>query len=419
MGKKKPKKDGMVVIIGMGGKPKDMKKAERRSYGRGSKDAQAASRDKTHARMKSGRINMDKLLQRRRIDPNEFRREMKRRHGMSMEDYLASKQSPFDIQPLINELAEKSSSARRKQQQNFNRKGGYDAAFREMDEARAGEYNDDKRSIHDMPLSESDPSGESEEEERMQRLLQMFEARGVDNPEEAAFRTLRGGGDSQESSLADRRAERTKRQAKEGGDVYSEPSSQDTLPFAGSGQRDQGNYGGKYAPKGSVESEYYGFRGAQPVRGQPKEDEEADMDAVEQNMFRTSFDNPNVMSAAWALLKGNPDMTDMSGASVPPAAMNYAQQARALEDSLDYQGGKRRGVAAPDMFAEENTSRFAEKLNKPRFARKKVGGESMQEHHDFARERSKRDTTDYMDEAEGNNAFGPDVNIKRMPHPAP
>ena len=143
------------------------------------------------------------------------------------------------------------------------------------------------------------------------------------------------------------------------------------------------------------------------------------MDAVEQNMFRTSFDNPNVMSAAWALLKGNPDMTDMSGASVPPAAMNYAQQARALEDSLDYQGGKRRGVAAPDMFAEENTSRFAEKLNKPRFARKKVGGESMQEHHDFARERSKRDTTDYMDEAEGNNAFGPDVNIKRMPHPAP
>ena len=127
----------------------------------------------------------------------------------------------------------------------------------------------------------------------------------------------------------------------------------------------------------------------------------------------------NPMNIAWALLKGNPDMTDMSGNSVPPAVMNYAQQARALEDSLEWRGGKRRGVAAPDMFADENASRFAEKLNKPRFARKKVGGETMQEHHNFARERSKRDTAGYMGEAEGYNQFGPDVNIHRMPRPAP
>lgn len=121
------------------------------------------------------------------------------------------------------------------------------------------------------------------------------------------------------------------------------------------------------------------------------------------------------MEKAWKLLKGNPDMTDSEGNTVHPSVMNYAQQARALEDSLDYQGGKRRGVAAPEMMADENTSRFAEKLNKPRFARKKVGGETMQEHHDFARERSKRDTSMYMREGEGNNAFGPDVNIQRTP----
>jgi hypothetical protein len=143
-------------------------------------------------------------------------------------------------------------------------------------------------------------------------------------------------------------------------------------------------------------------------------------------IMQTSFDDPkNVMSSAWGLLKGNPDMTDMSGHSVPPAAMNYAQQGRALEDSLEYNNymatgrNERRGVAAPDMFADENTSRFADKLKKPRFARKKVGGETMQEHHDFARERSKRDTADYMDEAEGHNQFGADVNIQRMPRPAP
>ena len=67
------------------------------------------------------------------------------------------------------------------------------------------------------------------------------------------------------------------------------------------------------------------------------------------------------------------------------------------------------------MTEGENASRFREALKNVGFRNKKVGGERMQEHHDFARERSKRDTTDYMNEAEGH--FGPDVNIKRMPRP--
>ena len=113
MGKeKKPKKGGMVLIIGMGGKPKDMKKAEKRQYGRGSDDAQAASRNKTHSRFKSGRLDIDEILGKRSINPENFHGEMQRRHGMDMEEYLSHDSAPFDIQPLIDELAEKSANER-------------------------------------------------------------------------------------------------------------------------------------------------------------------------------------------------------------------------------------------------------------------------------------------------------------------
>ena len=127
----------------------------------------------------------------------------------------------------------------------------------------------------------------------------------------------------------------------------------------------------------------------------------------------------NVMDAAWALLKANPDMLDAEGNTVPPAAMNYAQQARALEDSLQYQRDDE--PMGPDMRDDENTSGFREALKKPRFARHKVGGETMQEHHDFARDRSKRDTSEYMENEhdishEGGH-FGPDPAIQRMPRP--
>ena len=60
------------------------------------------------------------------------------------------------------------------------------------------------------------------------------------------------------------------------------------------------------------------------------------MDAVEQNMFRTSFDNPNVMSAAWALLKGNPATIDAHGQNIDhPAAMVYDNLAMEIESRDD------------------------------------------------------------------------------------
>jgi len=135
----------------------------------------------------------------------------------------------------------------------------------------------------------------------------------------------------------------------------------------------------------------------------------------------------NPMERAWALLKANPDMTDTHGNTVHPAAMNYAQQARALEDSLEYNnpiGGleERYNVDVhQDMRDKEATSDFREALKNPKFAQRKVGGETMQEHHDFARDRSKRDTSEFMGYehplGREHMYFGPDGNIERMPRP--
>lgn len=135
----------------------------------------------------------------------------------------------------------------------------------------------------------------------------------------------------------------------------------------------------------------------------------------------------NPMEKAWSLLKANPDMTDSKGRTVPPAAMNYAQQARALEDSLEWKNDdEREGLAALDMRDDENTRRFVEALKTGvgapyGFRNTKVGGETMQEHHDFARDRSKRDTSEFMDYqhplGREDMYFGPDVLIERQPRP--
>lgn len=142
----------------------------------------------------------------------------------------------------------------------------------------------------------------------------------------------------------------------------------------------------------------------------------------------------NPMEKAWSLLKANPDMTDTHGNTVDPAAMRYAQRARALEDSLQTvdervlgrvrlagRVSEREGVADQDMRDEEGAADFREALKDPRFARKKVGGETMQEHHDFSTRRSKDDVHEFMGYehplGREDMYFGPDGNIERMPRP--
>lgn len=475
---KPKKKGGMVIVIGMGAKPKNMKK----SFGRGSDDAKLAQRNKMLNRLKSGRNNIEDILGKRRVDSDEFHGEFRHRFGMDFDEYLNSEKPPnINLQELIDDMAERAHSQRRQQGREESKRAGKAEAIRnglldtqrfkgalrsngidedtwlrhvkgiadddltdntfndlmsrlrdpdaaeQFDDSPDAAFRDrDERQGYDKKDKSVDRNDE-DPDEMFNRLTRIFETRGYHNPMQAALESMQplpqgrelgaGGFNPEEETYGDVYGGRTGPYTS----VRNEPSTVFSTPFQGSGQRDQGYYGGsKHAPKGSVEAEYYGFRGPSPIVSSNKrtiEDEEADMDAVEDNMYRSSSDSTNVMDAAWALLKGNPDMLDAEGDAVPPAAMNYAQQARALEDSLDYQGGKRRGVAAPDMRDGENTSRFRQALKNVGFRHKKIGGENMQEHHDFARERSKRDTSEYMENDNEGGHFGPDPQIQRMPRP--
>jgi len=548
---KPKKKGGMVIVIGMGAKPKDSMK---KSFGRGSDDAKLAGRSKLLNRLRSGRLNIDDILGKRKIDPDEFHGEFRRRHNMDFEDYLKEKGADIDVQAMLDELAEKRFGAAKKtaiegRQRRENRAKQMrenllnTSKFKGMLRNQGIDENQWKRAVNKIPMNQITrntfnelidklgrgkprPSRQSRErnttthdgpaqsyDEIFAEHGNPFDMRGEDEEEEMDA-------DAQDRRVEDKKGGRRKitmfdRERGEGGRGQGFPGGSRLYQRRGMAYNQpdvagtaRGEVGIKdELPQGSDEEqralEFYerlyshhrnpmqsalqqlgrgtvsdqnrqdieeefregssgpdttpstvftkpnappGFRAGSPDEDEdpnvgfdarsigattPKKDTanprelndprstragQGEEQTIRPFRMQTSFDDPmNVMDAAWALLKGNPDMTDMSGDSVPPAAMNYAQQARALEDSLEYQGGKRRGVAAPEMMADENTSRFAEKLNKPRFARKKVGGETMQEHHDFARERSKRDTSEYMDEGD----FGADPHIQRMPRPAP
>jgi len=530
---KPKKKGGMVIVIGMGAKPKESMK---KSFGRGSDDAKLANRAKTLRRFKSGRNNIDDILDKRKIDPDEFHGEFLRRNNMSFEDYLESDRSDADIQGLIDELAEKRFGAAKKtaiegQQRREGRAKQLresllnTSKFRGMLRNKGIDENAWLRAVNKIPMTQMNDNTFNELIDKLKTRdggggqrnrgssrdtprdtprdtsvgagLDALADRVVEDHEDYQQRRGRGlDADAQDRMAEDEKGGRRRIKVfdrKHGGahggprdaeiiDELPQDSEEEAralrfyqrlfshhpdpirsaLQQLGRGTvRDQNRQDFEdelregLTPDPTPSTVFTkpnappGFRAGSPDEDEdpnvrfdaasigattPKKDTanprelndprstragQGEERTIRPFQMQTSFDSTNVMDAAWALLKGNPDMTDMSGNSVPPAVMNYAQQARALEDSLEWRGGKRRGVAAPDMFADENASRFAEKLNKPRFARKKVGGETMQEHHNFARERSKRDTAGYMGEAEGYNQFGPDVNIHRMPRPAP
>ena len=118
MGKeKKPKKGGMVIVIGVGAKPKkkdQMKKAEddapkRERRGRG---GNRSTTRRFYDRVKSGRINLEEILGKRKIDPEEFHGEFKRKTGQDFDEYISSGEEKFDVQKLIDDIASKSAEAR-------------------------------------------------------------------------------------------------------------------------------------------------------------------------------------------------------------------------------------------------------------------------------------------------------------------
>jgi len=517
MGKeKKPKKGGMVIVIGVGAKPKkkdQMKKAEddapkRERRGRGGK---RSTTRRFHDRVNTGRINLEEILDKRRIDPEEFHGEFRRRTGKDFDEYMSSGENKFDIQEMIDDIASKSAEARGgqreqrgqdRQRQIFdglmmtpertlrnmgikqedwkravtqrNREGGLTGdtfkqltsklgdrkKIAEMAEKRAtisrekgqeaqaeftegGGYRgvsdevfdhltshreDEEQKRHLATRGDEDDNEheQNQEYERMKRLLSALNVQYSPDVVDAMARRYategRTGAPTTQAAV-DHHGFATGGQGRGGGSSVSHlPSTVFTKPKAAANTR-------MSSPQ---EEEFEGVtfdpHSKDIQGGGSRQHQEFIMRALQSDLV-------NPMESAFSLLKANPDMTDSKGRTVPPAVMNYAQQARALEDSLQHNNymdlpstreDEREGLAAEDMREGENTRRFLEALKTGRgapygFRNKKVGGETMQEHHDFARDRSKRDTSEFMDykhllgEEDGN--FGPDALIERQPRP--
>ena len=466
------KKGGMVLIIGMGDKPKKEKKESMKKSVRAPRK-RGGSGGSNRARLHSFRQkvmkdpqHLDRVLGSVGVERNLLEHIVERKHGKSLDSAMSD--DSVNMPEMIDE-ARKVNAANKGQ---FTESGDAKPKLKQLLQRKGISVNEFKRSMKLNPtmdfqerlnsLSQGSSDGGSSDSKREERSDERFSYNDPRNQhmfdeyegEEDKKQTSSRSDDDEDDHLLDfyTRLYSHKPNPEEAAMMHLRPqgihtrkkynrAGPDTTPSTVFTQRNV-QPGFRAGSPDEDEDPSVGFSassiGAETPKGDtanPRLFSDPSMDARQVGSTRTrtrdfqmSSDSTNVMDSAWALLKGNPDMLDAEGNTVPPAVMNYAQQARGLEDSLDYQNIKGRDknkIIAPDMRDDENTSRFAEMLKDPKFAQLahdgSDGAESMQGHHDFARESSKRDTSEYMDNEhdighEGGH-FGPDPAIQRMPRP--
>ena len=376
---KPKKKGGMVIVIGMGAKPK--KDSMKKAFGRGSDDAKLSSRAKTLRRFKSGRKKIDDALERRKVDPEEFHGEFLRRHGMNFEDYLADGSAKIDPQALIDELAEKRFGAAKKtavkdgllntekfkgllRNQNISEREwkravgkikdsdltrntfselvqrlgnpnddatppqSYNQIFQEYDRANAGEYDYDEledADAQDRRAEEGEPPKDSDEESRALRFYERLFSH-LPNPTQVALQQLGRG------TVRDQNRQDIEDEFKEGLTPDTTPSSVFTQRNVAPGFR-AGSPDEDEDPNVGFDAQSIGATTPKTMTANPRElgplsrprEGQGEERIVRPFRMQTSFDDPkNVMNAAWALLKGNPSMRDAEGRAINhPAAMVY------------------------------------------------------------------------------------------------
>jgi len=484
----KPKKGGMVIVIGVGAKPKKdktaMKKAEGRRAPRRRGSVQDNQRGRIHAfkqklrsnpyhleevleqknipydsfetyfhdkhdktldeavedgsvdipreideaaqiirgnegQFSNGRPNQNlaRLLERRQIDPNDFRQSL-RRH-------------PFmEFRERVDSLAESAANQRRgeREQRETRRTDGRGernrGSSRDTSEEAGFEALIERNLIEEPRFNQPPKSVDANDEdpdEKLKRLARIFEIRGYENPMHEALNFM--GAQAEEMGVLTGDEDEHGWGESHWGAVRNEPSTVFTVPFQGGGQRDQGYYGGsKHAPKGSVESEYYGFRGPTPIvssNRRPIEDKEADMDAVQDLMM--TGEPMNVMDAAWGLLKGNRGMRDAEGKSIDhPAALKYANLSYTIDP---YDAGPEGDIETRDI----NSALMAEKLRGSRrmvpgvFSRR--AGKFLQKpmtagkHYEEADREAAELTANTLEFGNEDDSPSPNYDIQRMPRP--
>lgn len=394
----KPKKGGMVIVIGVGAKPKKdkmaMKKAEGRRAPRRRGSVQDNQRGRIHAfkqKLRSNPYHLEEVLEQKNIpydsfetyfhdkhdktldeavedgsvdipreideaaqiirgnegqfrngQPNQNLARLLERRQINPDDFRESlRRHPFmEFRERVDSLAESAANQRmnersppRSDRQQQPREGNRRAQLRD---AGLGEFQIDEQLEHDRLVADEDEAYRARDEARgygkkaddrndedademFDRLARIFENRGYRNPMQAAFEAMQGLPQGRElGASAFNPEEDSYIDTHWRGSARYEPSTVFTVPFQGGGQMADRDLVGRHSPKGSVEAQLYGFRGPSPIvssNKKPIEDQEADMDAVEADMYglkRTSYDSTNVMDEAWALLKQSEDYGDVS-----------------------------------------------------------------------------------------------------------
>ena len=330
--------------------------------------------------MKDGIKN---LLERRRINPNEFKRSLNK--------------NPFqDFQERINQLAGESARGRkgnRPPRKGQPRRGSSKGPMFEgpgvsADAAYAAAAQDKARNV--PKVSESEPSGplydrvfdemkRVEDDERMgefdrkRKNQEPQEPRSEDedleyymrlfshrrDPLGAALQML--GRNVDDPDLEERRMQ----QRESGGVPDTTPSTVFTQPNvapgfrAGSPEEDEDRGVGFDAA--SIGATTPKTMTANPrVLNDPRSTRAGQgEERTITDFLMTSSDSRSVMDPAWALLKSNPSMVDSEGQSVPPAVMNYANAA-IMAEVIDEENKRGR---FPSSYVDEGKSHLRPRLD--------------------------------------------------------
>lgn len=449
MASNKAKKGGMVIVIGVGKPSKkkkgDLKKSGPRRIGGGDK-TKRATKSLFQEQMENNPNLLNERMERAGVDADFMNKYMEHTHNMSLND--AVKGGDVDIMAAIRR-------ARGVKQQNagsFHEDGRPKERLLALLRRRQVSPAAFRGSVQDRPFMDFqeriDQLAERAHERRNQQRQQQRGARRERNESEDPDDVLYepSGEELGEDYEDDHDIVReypedthTRTGGFSGrGSLFYEPAStaSSTLPFASSGKTRRTPRATMRAPKGSVESETYGFGAANPYAptSAGSEDEEADMDAVEQNMYglkRTSSDSTNVMDAAWALLKGNPAMRDAEGRAINhPAAMVYDNLAAQIhlneQNPFDERDGNPDDESAADVMEQmrKPTHQNALKRKPPRFLstagpsvfdakmamrNDKAEQNRLRQHRQEAREQT-RNTMEFGNE---DNAPGPNYGVQQ------
>lgn len=450
MASNKAKKGGMVIVIGVGKPSKkkkgDLKKSGPRRIGGGDK-TKRATKALFQEQMENNPNLLNERMERAGVDADFMNKYMEHAHNMSLND--AVKGGDVDIMAAIRR-------ARGVKQQNagsfhedgrpkerllalLRRRQVSPAAFRGSVQNRP--FMDFQERIDQLAERAHEGRNQQRQQQRQQQRRNENES---EDPDDVLYEpeTSEELGEDYEDDPDIVREYPEDTHTRTGGfsgrgSLFYEPAStaSSTLPFASSGKTRRTPRATMRAPRGSVESETYGFGAANPYAptSAGSEHEETDMDAVEAEMYglkRTSSDSTNVMDEAWALLKGNPSMRDAEGNAVPPAVMNYHN----LSQEMDPYGHGFEG----DGDREHGVSRIAEAMaqgNHPAYKDDDDGharrdsqrlGMTMDEYLKLVQREHLRDSRmgakdDTLGQMENNPDYHsePKQSIQRTPRPEP